>query len=122
MPSLDTWGQEKWVRGLKWSDLDDKLILMFPAHDKLKRKKDVEVDLSTKPMVLQALDKLQHTPTSGPMIICEATGRPYTHPEFRRKWRLVATKAGIPDNVLWVNPSQTSNTAKLKPSSGFWTR
>jgi hypothetical protein len=99
LPSLITWGTEKWVRGLKWTDIDDKLILRYTVHDKLKRKKDFEVDLSTKPMVLQELDKLQHTPTSGPMIICEATDRPYTHAEFRRKWRLVATKAGLPDNV-----------------------
>lgn len=99
MPSLITWGNEKWVRGLRWSDLDDKLILRFTVHDKLKRKKDFEVDLSEKKMVLQELDKLQHTPTSGPMIICEATDRPFTHAEFRRKWRLVATKAGLPDNV-----------------------
>jgi len=98
-PSAVVWGNEKWVRGLRWSDLDDKLILRFTIYDKLKRKKDVEVDLTTKPMVLEELDKLPHTPNTGPMIICEATGRPYTHNEFRRKWRLAATKARLPDNV-----------------------
>lgn len=99
-PSTTIWGNEKWVNGLKWSDLDDKLILRFPVYDKRKRRKDMEVDLSTKPMVLQELDKLPAgVPHTGPLIMCEATGRPYSHNEFRRKWRIAATKAGIPDNV-----------------------
>ncbi|WP_126257395.1 hypothetical protein [Bradyrhizobium sp. LVM 105] len=98
-PSAITWGNEKWIRGLKWSDLDDKLILRFPVIDKRKRRKDMEIDLSSKMMVLEEMDKLPSIPSTGPMIICEATGRPYSNNEFRRKWRIAATKAGIPDNV-----------------------
>jgi site-specific recombinase XerD len=33
------------------------------------------------------------------MIICEITGLPYSTAEFRRKWRLVADKAGLPKAV-----------------------
>lgn len=98
-PSTVIWGNEKWVRGLRWSDIDDKLILRFATHDRLRRKKSHEVDLTKLPMVLQELDAIGETPRNGPLIICEPTGRPYSAAEFRRKWRIVATKAGIPDNV-----------------------
>ena len=32
-------------------------------------------------------------------MICDTNGMPWSTPEFRRKWRLVAKKAGEPDNV-----------------------
>lgn len=100
MPSTIAWGNEKWVRGFRWSDIDDKLILRYTIVDKVKRKNHHEVDLTKLPMVLEELDKFGASmPTSGPMIICEANDRPYSSNEFRRKWRIVATKALIPDNV-----------------------
>ena len=36
---------------------------------------------------------------SRPLVICDTTGMPWSSAEFRRKWRLVAKKAGEPDNV-----------------------
>jgi hypothetical protein len=117
-PSAVTWGNEKWVRGLRWSDIDDKLILRFVTFDRLRRKKPIEVDLSTLPMVLEELDKLTLLPTTGPMIICEPTGRPYTTAEFRRKWRLVAGKAGIPDNVRNSDSMRAEKVADAKEQPG----
>ncbi|MCK1521241.1 MULTISPECIES: hypothetical protein [unclassified Bradyrhizobium] len=38
-------------------------------------------------------------PTSGPIIINDVTGLPWSTTEFRRKWRLVAKEAGVPDVV-----------------------
>jgi hypothetical protein len=98
-PSTIVWGNEKWVRGLRWSDIDSKMILRFSIMDRLKRKKPFEVDLTKLPMVMHELDIMTDYDTSGPLIICEPTGRPYSTAEFRRKWRLVAGKAGVPDNV-----------------------
>jgi len=98
-PSTIVWGNEKWVRGLRWTDVDDKLILRFTTVDKVKRKIPHEVDLTRLAMVLEELERLPAIPTSGPMIICEANDRPYSGNEFRRKWRLVANKAGLPDNI-----------------------
>lgn len=98
-PSEITWGNEKWIRGFRWTDIDDKLVLRFSVVDRLKRKFDYTVDLMGLPMVRQELDSIGEIPRSGPLIICEATGRPYSNNEFRRKWRIVATKAGVPDNV-----------------------
>jgi hypothetical protein len=117
IPSTITWGSEKWVRGLKWSDIDDKMILRFVTYDRFKRKKTNEFDLTTLPMVMQELDKLGTLPTGGPMIICEATDRPYSSNEFRRKWRLAATKAGLPDNVRNSDSvrAQKDDDAKEQP-------
>lgn len=90
-------GNEKWLRGLRWSEVDQNLIL---RHTTSKRNKEIEVDLRLYPMVMEELvsfaDKL---PASGPVIIAEATGRPYVTHVFRRVWRQVARAAGVPDAV-----------------------
>jgi hypothetical protein len=99
-PSTVIWGNEKWVRGLRWSDIDEKLILKFSVLDRLKRIKPIKADLMDLTMVREELDRLgRDIPMTGPLIICEATGRPFSGNEFRRKWRIVAVKAGVPDNV-----------------------
>ena len=46
MPSTIAWGNEKWVRGFRWSDIDDKLILRYVIVDKVKRKNHHEVDIT----------------------------------------------------------------------------
>jgi integrase len=38
-------------------------------------------------------------PTSGPMIVCERTGRPWWDTKFRTRWRQIARACGIPDAV-----------------------
>jgi hypothetical protein len=38
-------------------------------------------------------------PRSGPVILCDTNGMPWSTAEFRRKWRRVAKQAGVPDNV-----------------------
>ncbi len=94
------WGNEKWVRGLRWSDINEKLILEFSVLDRLKRVKPIKADLMDLTMVREELDRLgRDIPMAGPLIICEATDRPFANNEFRRKWRIVATKAGVPDTV-----------------------
>jgi hypothetical protein len=98
-PSDIVWGNEKWIRGLRWSDIDDKMVLRFSIVDRLKRKMNFTVDLTGLPMVRQELDLMGEIPRAGPLIICEANGRPFSGNEFRRKWRIVASRAGVPDNV-----------------------
>jgi hypothetical protein len=115
--STVTWGNEKWVRGIRWSDIDDKLILRFSTLDRLRRKKPIEVDLTMLPMVMQELDKIVLTASAGPLIICEPTGRPYTTAEFRRKWRLVANKAGLPEDVRNSDSIRAEKAADVKGQS-----
>ncbi|MGH6709553.1 MAG: hypothetical protein ACREEK_11335 [Bradyrhizobium sp.] len=131
---------QKWLRGLRWSDVDKNLILRHEVGSGSRR---IEVDLRTAPMVLEELsillsyrpdgrtmeellgdmremletsiaDKRSDVsapepltldqligalPNGGPLIICDTNGMPWSTPEFRRKWRLVAKKAGVSDNI-----------------------
>jgi hypothetical protein len=43
-------GTDKWVRGLRWSEINENLIL---KHNTSKREKDLTVDLKLAPMVLK---------------------------------------------------------------------
>lgn len=90
-------GGDKWLRGIRWSEIDDSLIL---RHTTSKREKDVEVDLKLAPMVMEELDRLGERPRSGPIIVNERTNLPYNAFRFRKEWRLVATVAGVPETVF----------------------
>jgi hypothetical protein len=94
-------GSEKWVRGLRWSSIDDDLILRHTIYGGRRHEpKEIEIDLKQARMVMEELALLGETrPRSGPMIICEATGQAWSANEYRRKWRKVANEAGIPMNV-----------------------
>jgi hypothetical protein len=92
-----TKGTDKWLRGLRWSEIDENLIL---THTTSKRDKELVLNLKLAPMVMEEFELGICTQTAkGPLIICEVTGLPFTTAEFRRKWRLVASKAGIPKSV-----------------------
>jgi hypothetical protein len=95
--SRTTGERGKWLRGLRWECIDENLIL---RHTIGKSRRRIEVDLRTAPMVMEELqpDK-SPLPASGPVIICETTGYPYSTAEFRRIWRVIAKQAGVPENV-----------------------
>jgi hypothetical protein len=88
----------KWLRGLRWECIDENLILRCTIG---KSRRPIEVDLRTAPMVMAELGESDRPslPATGPIIICEVTGYPYSTAEFRRKWRNVAKQAGLPNNV-----------------------
>lgn len=89
-------GNDKWLCGLRWSEIDQNLIL---RHTTSKRGKEIEVNLRLAPMVMEELALLADRPASGPVVISEITGLPWTNYEFRRQWRKVATAAGVPPTV-----------------------
>jgi hypothetical protein len=98
--------EEKWVSGLRWSDLDENFILrpMFGRS-----RQQIEFDLRTKRMIMEELALYSQTPiskltrcdlpVSGPMVCNDTSGLPFSTSEFRRKWRKVADRAGIPKNI-----------------------
>lgn len=116
-------GDKKWLRGIVWQSIDENLIL---RHITSKKQKLVEIDLKLAPMVLEELqilvgsEPLVHVdettkkvtvnrsllPVSGAIAINDVTGLPWSPNEYRRKWRLVATKAGVPKNV-WSMDSRS---------------
>ena len=89
-------GNEKWLRGLRWSEIDGNLIL---RHTTSKRLKDIEVDLKNAPLVMAEFAKMGDRPTSGPVIVNETTGSPYSSETFRRDWRTIADLCGVPKTV-----------------------
>jgi hypothetical protein len=93
---LEVWKGKKWLRGVVWREINSNLIL---RHVTSKRHKMIEVDLKLAPMVMAELDNVRNVQPHDPCIICETNAMPWMPSEFRRKWRIVADRAGIPANV-----------------------
>jgi hypothetical protein len=94
-------GASKWLRGIRWEELSDQLVL---THTTSKKQKEVEIDFRFAPMIMQELDwlwsqGLPGLPAKGPIVICETTGQPWYASEFRRWWRKIADAAGVPKEV-----------------------
>lgn len=90
-------GRLKWLKGLRWEEISDDLIL---THTTSKRQKDIEIDLKNAPMVMEELKRLPKIPASGPVVVSDLNGRPWAAYEFRRQWRKLADAAGVPKTVL----------------------
>lgn len=86
----------KWLRGVRWEEIDDNMML---RHLTSKRQKNIEINLRNAPMILEEFAFLNYRPPTGPIVICDTNGLPWSATEFRRKWRLVADFVGIPKNV-----------------------
>lgn len=92
----------KWLRGIRWEEIDQNMIL---RHTTSKRQKDIEIDLKLAPMVVEeltadfgAFDR-SLMPASGPIIVHEVTMRPWVYETFRGQWRKFANQVGIPKTV-----------------------
>lgn len=97
----------KWLRGIRWEEIDADFRL---THVTSKRQKEITVALKLSPMVLEELHyaigqnsegglRRDKFPASGPVIFCESTDLPWIAGEYRRWWRKLARSAGIPDTV-----------------------
>jgi hypothetical protein len=99
-PSDITKGDEKWLRGLRWSEIDeDKILRRTLTSGRKNQHRDIEIDLKRHPAVMEELELVPPWKRTGPLVICESTGQPWIGSEFRRKWRQVAEKAGVPKTV-----------------------
>jgi len=97
----------KWIRSMRWEEVDSAFIL---RHITSKKLKPVDVPLLLAPMVVDELCRIARVtnvkklkrsrfPTKGPIVVCESTGRPWRPSEFRRNWRELARACDIPDYV-----------------------
>lgn len=97
-------GNSKWLRGIRWEEIDANFIL---THVTSKRQKEISVDLTAAPMVCEELNRAypgwqvsrSALPSTGPIIVRESTGVPWVDTEYRRIWRKLARSCGIPDEV-----------------------
>lgn len=87
----------KWLRGIRWEEIDANMIL---RHVTSKRQKEIEVDLTLDPMVMNEIRRMGVVGRSGPIVVHELTGLPYEAHRFRRDWRKVARLVGVPDAVF----------------------
>lgn len=98
------WGNAKWLRGIRWEEIDAMLKL---THVTSKRQKEIIVPLRQASMVIEEFDRAfpgwggnrANLPVNGPVIVNEKTGVPWIANEFRRHWRIIAGKVGVPNNT-----------------------
>ena len=98
-------GDKKWVRGLRWEEIDSDNILRHAASNGMK---EIEIDLKNHPMVMEELGRISSRPSSGPVVMNEHTSLPWMTDDFREYWRKVATTVGIPKSVRNAD-SRTKN-------------
>jgi len=88
-------GNSKWLRGIRWEEIDPNLVL---RHVTSKRQKAVEIPLANAPMVAEEFANLIR-PASGPIVVDERTGKPWQVHLFRKRWREIADACGVPKSV-----------------------
>ena len=88
----------KWLRGIRWEEVDANMVL---THVTSKRQKEITVDLKSAGMVMEELGNVTRSqlPATGPIIVSEKSGKPWSSVEFRRVWRLAADAAQIPKGI-----------------------
>jgi hypothetical protein len=92
-------GGEKWLRGLRWSEIDKDYVLRHPMS---RDGKILEFNLANAPTVMAELKRLEQwgpLPQSGAVIIRKKRDLPYDGDAFREDWRKVANAAGIPKSL-----------------------
>jgi hypothetical protein len=95
-PSEIIGDNEKWVRGLRWNEIGDDLVL---RHAPSWGGETIEHPLTECPMVRDELRRLGARPKSGPIIVNEQTKLPYSENTFRYVWRRIADAVGVPKAV-----------------------
>lgn len=106
VPSVHIYGNEKWIRGLDWKEIDENFVL---RHMTSKRNKPIVLPLRRAAEVMEELaiyanttpDKLtrEMLPTSGPVIVHDNSKHPWAGHAYRVRWRDIARRCDIPDHV-----------------------
>jgi hypothetical protein len=94
--SAVTDGSKKWIRGIRWSQINSDNIL---EHTTSWSNRHRVIDLNNAPLVKAELKKMGERPKGGAVIVNPRTRLPYVAATFRLIWRQVADAAGVPRNV-----------------------
>jgi hypothetical protein len=106
-------GDRKWIRGLRWEDVEDNQL------HRVVKKRPVVIDLNMCPMVMEEIAKFVQTgkQRKGPIVVSEKTKKPYNNISFRRVWREIANHAGLPPEAKnWGTPA---GERALEPADEF---
>lgn len=97
-PSAITYKSRKWI-GPMVASIDSRMILkVTPSKTRKTTGVTLTFDLAACPMVQEEIAILEGR--SGPLIVNERTGRPYSPVEFNDGWRADYALAGLPGD-LW---------------------
>ncbi|MGM5018684.1 hypothetical protein [Tardiphaga sp. 367_B4_N1_1] len=107
----------KWLRGARWEEISDTMRLSHPIS-KSRTGKVLERDLNQYPMLMAELMKVPPEKRTGPIVICEMTGLPWKTSTFRKFWRAIATKAGVPATVMNMHSRAGGITETIEATNG----
>lgn len=85
----------RWANGLTWEQIGPDGVLRKRTT---KTKAQAVFEIARYPLVVQEIARWRG-PRQGPMIIDERSGMPYLNERFSKRWREVATAAGVPKDV-----------------------
>lgn len=91
--------RRQWVNGLVWGDIGADGVMTKVTT---KTGAVVRHDLTLCPLTWGLITEIRRASFKAgdmPLIVDEATGRPYAEMAYGREWRIVARAAGIPDTI-----------------------
>jgi hypothetical protein len=95
-----TSGGSKWISGLRWEMIGADHVLRFtPSKTQRTTGRDVAVDLSLCPLVLQELQHVAPGARVGPIILDPSTGLPWEQRKYRKTFQRIAAAAGWPPEI-----------------------
>lgn len=107
----------KWLRGMRHEEISSAGIISHPISKSRRYGKILERDINLYPMVKAELDRIPIEKRTGPLVICEITGRPWTSNHFRNKWKECALAAGVPKSV-WNMDSRSGRITETIEATG----
>lgn len=109
----------KWLYGIRWERVDEKLVL---HHVTSFGAKTLALDLKSAPLVLAELEKQFGSviPKNGPVIVSEWNEKPWSSNEFRRWWRKVADAAGVPKNIRNMDNGRAADREQYAVKAGSY--
>ena len=96
---IGEWVDGVWSAGLRWREHIGADWLMAKPLSKTNFQEVAEFDLRLIPPALAELRLVPPTSRIGPVVLCEATGKPWRQRAFAFRFREVARAAGVPDGV-----------------------
>lgn len=92
----------RWAGGFTWSDINGAMM----TKETTKTGAEGQWDPTLCPLVVKAIAAFDRGEQVGPMVIDEATARPYLPGRYARVWRKVAAAAGVPAEI-WNRDSRS---------------